>query len=48
MPLSGIPFLEIISLALVFMWTDFKFNRQEGVILIGCYAAFLFLLYGSI
>ncbi len=36
------------GLALVFMWTDFKFNRQEGVILIGCYAVFLFLLYGSI
>jgi cation:H+ antiporter len=36
------------GLALVFMWTDFKFNRPEGVILIGCYAVFLFLLYGSI
>jgi cation:H+ antiporter len=33
------------ALALVFMWTDFKFNRQEGGILIACYAIFLALLY---
>lgn len=33
------------ALALVFMWTDFKFNRQEGVILIGCYGVFISLLY---
>ena len=33
------------ALALVFMWTDFKFNRQEGVILIGCYVVFISLLY---
>ena len=33
------------ALALVFMWTDFKFNRQEGGILIGCYAVFIILLY---
>jgi cation:H+ antiporter len=36
------------ALALVFMWTDFKFNRQEGCILIACYVIFLILLYGSI
>ena len=36
------------ALALVFMWTDFKFNRQEGCILIGCYLIFLALLYGAI
>ena len=36
------------ALALVFMWTDFKFNRQEGCILIICYVAFLALLYGAI
>ena len=33
------------ALALVFMWTDFKFNRQEGGILISCYAVFIMLLY---
>ncbi len=33
------------ALALVFMWTDFKFNRQEGGILIGCYVVFISLLY---
>ncbi len=33
------------ALALVFMWTDFKFNRQEGGILITCYAVFIGLLY---
>tara|TARA_B100001750_G_scaffold88170_1_gene69602 strand:- start:455 stop:1657 length:1203 start_codon:yes stop_codon:yes gene_type:complete len=36
------------ALALVFMWTDFKFNRQEGGILIACYVIFLALLYGAI
>ena len=36
------------ALALVFMWTDFKFNRQEGGILISCYIIFVLLLYGAI
>lgn len=36
------------ALALVFMWTDFKFNRQEGGILIACYGVFLALLYFTI
>ncbi len=36
------------ALALVFMWTDFKFNRQEGCILIACYVIFLAFLYGAI
>ena len=33
------------ALALVFMWTDFKFNRQEGGILIACYGIFLAILF---
>jgi cation:H+ antiporter len=36
------------ALALVFMWTDFKFNRQEGGILIACYVVFIGLLYFTI
>ncbi len=33
-----------VSLCLLFMWTDFKFNRWEGGILVGCYAVFVYLL----
>ena len=33
------------GLALMFMWTGFKFDRREGGILIGCYAVFLYFLY---
>ena len=33
-----------VALCLLFMWTDFKFNRWEGGILVGCYVAFVYLL----
>ena len=33
-----------VALCLMFMWTDFKFNRWEGGILVGCYVAFVYLL----
>ena len=33
-----------VALCLLFMWTDFKFNRWEGGILVSCYVAFVYLL----
>ena len=38
----------ITGICLLFMWTDFQFDRWEGGVLIGCYVIYLVLLLATI